>query len=171
MYRERKQFRFSSVIRQTPGAFAIISGGAQYPDIDGVIRLYQTPNGVLTVTEIYGLPISFNSCQSRIFAIHIHEGAFCSGNAADQFYNVGSHYNPYGCPHPYHSGDMPPLFTSGNMAFSAFLTDRFRIEEIIGKTVIIHDRPDDFTTQPAGNAGNKIACGEIQPNTRRIFRI
>ncbi len=42
------------------------------------------------------------------------------------------------------------------------LTDRFRIEEIIGGTVVIHDAPDDFHTQPSGNAGAKIACGVIQ---------
>ena len=43
-----------------------------------------------------------------------------------------------------------------------FLTNRFRVEEILGKTVIIHDSPDDFTSQPAGNAGKKIACGMIR---------
>ena len=41
-------------------------------------------------------------------------------------------------------------------------TDRFCVEEIIGKTVIIHNDPDDFHTQPAGNAGKKIACGVIR---------
>lgn len=42
------------------------------------------------------------------------------------------------------------------------LTNRFNIEEIIGKVVIIHDKPDDFVTQPSGNSGTKIACGEIK---------
>jgi Cu-Zn family superoxide dismutase len=42
------------------------------------------------------------------------------------------------------------------------LSNRFSIEEIIGRTVIIHDAPDDFRTQPSGNAGMKIACGVIQ---------
>jgi len=41
------------------------------------------------------------------------------------------------------------------------LTDKFTVEEIIGKTIIIHNMPDDFTSQPAGNAGQKIACGII----------
>ena len=49
----------------------------------------------------------------------------------------------------------------GCLAFLAFITDRFTANEVIGKTVIIHDSPDDFTTQPSGNAGNKIACGII----------
>lgn len=42
------------------------------------------------------------------------------------------------------------------------LSNRFSIEEIIGRTVIIHDAPDDFRTQPSGNAGMKIAYGVIQ---------
>ena len=42
------------------------------------------------------------------------------------------------------------------------LLNKFSINEIIGKTVIIHDMPDDFTTQPSGNSGTKIACGVIQ---------
>lgn len=42
------------------------------------------------------------------------------------------------------------------------LTDRFRVRDIIGRTVVIHSGPDDFHTQPAGNAGEKIACGVIR---------
>jgi len=42
------------------------------------------------------------------------------------------------------------------------LSDRFCVKEIIGRTVIIHSSPDDFYTQPSGNAGTKIACGVIQ---------
>lgn len=49
-------------------------------------------------------------------------------------------------------------------ALSIFLTNRFRVEEIIGRTIVIHASPDDFKTQPAGNAGEKIACGVIKPS-------
>ena len=45
-----------------------------------------------------------------------------------------------------------------------FLTDRFTIDEIINRTIVIHDMPDDFITQPSGNSGNKIACGIIVNN-------
>ena len=41
------------------------------------------------------------------------------------------------------------------------LVNKFNIEDILGKVVIIHDMPDDFTTQPSGNSGTKIACGKI----------
>ena len=113
------------------------------------------------MADIFGLPVSAEPCQSNVFAFHIHGGSSCSGNETDPFANAGTHYNPKGCPHPHHAGDLPPLFGVGNRAFLAVLTDRFTVNEVVGKTVIIHDRPDDFTTQPSGNAGNKIACGII----------
>ena len=42
------------------------------------------------------------------------------------------------------------------------LIGKLKIKDIIGKTIIIHDKPDDFTTQPSGNSGKKIACGVIK---------
>ena len=71
------------------------------------------------------------------------------------------------CNHPYHAGDLPPLFSANGLGFSAFLTNRFVAEEIKGKTIIIHSNPDDFTTQPSGNSGIKIACGVIS-SLRRV---
>lgn len=42
------------------------------------------------------------------------------------------------------------------------LLDKIKINDIIGRVIIIHDMPDDFTTQPSGNSGAKIACGRIE---------
>lgn len=42
------------------------------------------------------------------------------------------------------------------------LINKFKIKDILGKVIIIHDSPDDFTTQPSGNSGTKIACGKIK---------
>ena len=78
------------------------------------------------------------------------------------FANTMGRYNPDMCMHPYHAGDMPPLFANNGHAFMMFLTDRFTINEIIGKTIILHSEPDDFHSQPSGNSGNKIACGVIE---------
>ncbi len=60
------------------------------------------------------------------------------------------------------NGDLPPLIENNGYAYMSVLLNKFSINEIIGKTVIIHDMPDDFTTQPSGNSGTKIACGVIQ---------
>ena len=64
--------------------------------------------------------------------------------------------------HPKHAGDLPPLMGCQGNAYLAVKTDRFIVHDIIGKTVVIHSDPDDFHTQPAGNAGKKIACGVIR---------
>ena len=60
---------------------------------------------------------------------------------------------------------MPVLFGNNGFAWMLFLTNRFMPEDIIGRTVVIHSLPDDFHTQPSGNSGEKIACGEIVENT------
>lgn len=86
----------------------------------------------------------------------------CRGNEEDAFAGAGGHYNPERGKHPYHAGDLLPLFANNGHAFSIFLTDNFFVEEVIGRTVIVHAGVDDFTSQPAGNAGSKIACGKIE---------
>lgn len=144
-------------------AVAIIKGSTAYPSIRGLIRFYQTDMGVYVVVYVSGLPRTDEVCRSPIFAIHIHDGSSCEGRGEkDAFPMSGTHYNPKNCEHPYHAGDMPPLFSADGTAMSSFLTNRFRVREIIGKTVIIHGGFDDFKTQPSGNSGEKIACGVIQ---------
>ena len=88
-------------------------------------------------------------------------GSSCTGNREDEFTNTKMHYNPNNCPHPYHVGDLPPLIENNGYAYMSVLLNKFRIKDIIGRTLIIHDMPDDFTSQPSGNAGKKIACGRI----------
>ncbi len=161
-YRRKNNFEYKRMIGGEPNAIANVRGGSNYPAVGGKVEFYHTPFGVLVSADIHGLPVSQERCGNDIFAFHIHGGELCSGNNEDEFADAGTHYNPDGCPHPYHRGDMPPLFTSGKKAFLSFLTDRFTVDEIIGKTVIIHDKPDDFTNQPSGNSGMKIACGEIE---------
>ena len=157
---------FTGVLSGVPNAVAMISGSANYPDVKGVVRLYQTAHGVIVSAQIKGLPRGKGNCASPIFAFHIHEGEECTGNASDPFANVRMHYDPYSCPHPYHAGDLPPLFGANGYAYSVFLTDRFSLESVIGRTVVIHSHLDDFSSQPAGNAGEKLACGKIVPTRR-----
>ncbi len=149
-------------IRKRPFAFAKIKGSSVYPLIYGIVYFYKTRAGVLVSMQLQGLPTSDDVCQKPIFAVHIHSGSSCTGNDTDPFADALTHYNPADCAHPYHAGDMPPIFGANGLGFSAFLTNRFSADEIIGKTVIIHSNPDDFTTQPSGNSGVKIACGVIE---------
>ena len=155
-----------SILQKLPEAVAVMNGSVQHRQINGTVKFYQARRGVLVVADIMGLPISEGTCGGNIFAFHIHGGMSCTGNDEDPFADAGVHYNPDNCPHPYHAGDMPPLFAVGGEAFLAFVTDRFDVNEILGKTVIIHDGVDDFTSQPSGNAGNKIACGLISSVSR-----
>lgn len=141
-------------------AIAYVYGSAQYPHLQGRVTFHQIQDGVVVTAEVHGLPTG-EKCETGVFGFHIHQGMNCSGNEKDPFADTGGHYNTTDCPHPYHSGDLPPLFSNNGYAFMSVLTNRFSVKEIIGKTIIIHEKPDDFTTQPSGNSGAKIACGEI----------
>lgn len=156
----------SVIVGRRANAAAFIDGSEKYKSIHGRVLFYELCSSVIVRTEITGLPKASNECNDPVFAFHIHGGTSCTGNAEDAFANAGSHYNPNDCLHPYHAGDMPPLFGVNGNAFLIFLTDRFSIPEVIGKAVIIHARPDDFMTQPSGNSGEKIACGIIRPTVR-----
>ena len=138
-----------------PDAVARIGGGEQAPCLKGSVKFYQLPGGVLVEAELTGLPCD---PPSGFFAFHIHEGGACSGK---DFADTGGHYNPRNSAHPNHAGDLPPLLSSNGRAFLTVLTDRFCVKDVIGRTVVIHGGPDDFHTQPSGDAGTKIACGLI----------
>lgn len=155
-----------SILRGRPQARADLTGGGDYPGVRGTVRFYQTDRGVVVRAEIGGLPQGEAPCQGRVFGFHIHAGTDCGGSSEEPFANAMSHFDPGGCQHPYHAGDLPPLFGSGGLAIAVFLTDRFSAEEVIGRTVIVHDHPDDLTTQPSGNSGTKIACGVIRRTPR-----
>ena len=149
------------IISKYNTAHADIKGSKKYPNINGYIDFKETKEGVLLTTRIHGLPTS-KKCNGRFFGFHIHEGSSCTGNLEDDFANVGMHYNPTNCPHPLHVGDLPPLIENNGSAYMVVLINKFKIKDIIGRAIIIHDKPDDFTSQPSGNSGTKIACGIIK---------
>jgi Cu-Zn family superoxide dismutase len=122
-------------------------------------------NGIVTfVAKIAGL-------QPGIHAIHIHEKSDCS--AADGS-SAGGHWNPTFKKHgkwgegEYHKGDIGNFIAdekgNGTITFS---TNEWSIggedptKDILGKGLIVHQGADDFTTQPAGNAGARVACSAI----------
>ena len=102
--------------------------------------------------------------------LHIHEVGDCS--SGDGMSTKG-HFNPHGKPHGHHAsperhaGDLPALRASkdGRGKVEADL-DTITVTpgpgSIIGRGLIVHADPDDYKTQPTGNAGARIACGVIQ---------
>lgn len=144
----------SSVINENPQAFAIIRGQT----IEGTVCFYPCLKGTTIIYEIKGLPKS-QDCVGGIFGFHIHAGETC-GNAP--YENTKGHFNPKDCPHPYHLGDLPPIFATKGKAWATIYIDKFKPKDIIGRTVVIHAHADDMHSQPAGNSGEKIACGKIE---------
>ena len=161
-YCSHSDLHLSSILCSRAQAAAVIRGSEKYPDVLGTVLFYQTHEGVIVFAEICGLPDVQRPCYEGIFGFHIHQGTDCEGNMKDPFADAMQHFDLANCAHPYHAGDLPPLCGNKGLAISAFLTNRFSVDEIVGRTVIIHNNPDDFVTQPSGNSGTKIACGEIK---------
>ena len=103
-------------------------------------------------------------------AFHVHEKGDCSSGDG---MSAGGHYNPAGKPHgsmgkgEHHAGDMPNLRSdSYGIAEARFEVPGVSIggsaADIVGKGLIVHRDPDDYKSQPAGNAGPRLACAVIQ---------
>jgi Cu-Zn family superoxide dismutase len=103
---------------------------------------------------------------------HVHEKGDCSSGDG---MSTGGHFNPLGKPHAHfgtperHAGDLPALKAdaSGNASLTVEL-DVITVAEsptsVVGRGLIVHALPDDYKTQPTGNAGARIACGVIVSN-------
>lgn len=147
-------------------ALARIKGGNIYPDIDGVVHFREVDCGTQVSIEVYGLPMYRPGTEDMDpigpFGFHVHEYGICKiTNPDSPFESAGGHYNPYDEPHGNHAGDFPVLFSNDGYARMSFFTNKFKPEDVIGRSVIIHQNPDDYRTQPAGDAGKRIACGVI----------
>ncbi len=147
-------------------AIAHMEGSDLAPDVHGTVKFLGIADGCWVEAEIFGLPDFAegmeNSPQVGPFGFHIHERDTCGSIHSDTpFEAAGGHWNPDGEPHGNHAGDFPVLFSNGGTAKMLFFTNRFFPEEIIGRSVVIHQSPDDYKTQPSGNGGKRIACGSI----------
>jgi Cu-Zn family superoxide dismutase len=149
-----------------PKAIANIRGGPLRPQIQGVVIFYKVKSGTWVCVEVRGLPPYKRAAngQSPIgpHGFHIHEFGSCEvGDPENPFQGAGGHWNPTNQPHGNHAGDMPVLFSNNGYAKMCFFTNAFIPDDVIGKAVIIHQNPDDYRSQPAGNAGKRLACGVI----------
>lgn len=152
-------FLIDALANDRPKAMAWVADNKNNPQTSGLVKFYQPSNGgILVEAEFFGLPDSSRMENSNFYAMHIHNSSDCGNN----FSNVGSHFNPGNLSHPFHAGDLPPLLSNQGYAWTAFYDRRITIDDIIGKSVVIHSNTDDFTSQPSGNPGRVIACGDIR---------
>lgn len=136
-------------------AVAQLRGDITCPNIHATVEFTQKTNGVLVALRAEGLP------PNKVLGFHIHNGVSCRSTDELPFAEAQGHYNPTGAEHPYHAGDLPPIFSNNGTAYMTLLTNRFTVREIAGKAIIIHGGRDDFTTQPDGASGERLACGII----------
>lgn len=148
-------------------AKAKVKGSPLRPQIHGVVYFFEIPGGTIVYANILGLPL-FKPAQNDQEPIgphgfHIHEFGNCEiGDPENPFQAAGGHWNPTNQPHGNHAGDLPVLFSMDGIGVLQFFTNKFSVKDVIGKSIIIHQNPDDFRTQPAGNAGKRLACGIIK---------
>jgi Cu-Zn family superoxide dismutase len=102
-------------------------------------------------------------------AFHVHDKGDCSSGDG---MSTGGHFNPAGKPHgpqssDHHAGDMPSLKSdAGGNASASFELSGVTVggggADLVGRGLIVHRDPDDFKTQPTGNAGPRVACAVIK---------
>jgi Cu-Zn family superoxide dismutase len=129
----------------------------------GTVMFHQHRDAVMVHARISGLK------ANQEHGFHVHEKGDCSSGDG---MSTGGHFNPLGKPHGHHgsgekhAGDLPSLkadadgkvdvrFQVAGISIGSGATD------IVGKGLIVHAQPDDYKTQPTGNAGARIACAVI----------
>jgi Cu-Zn family superoxide dismutase len=148
------------------GAKAYLKGGPLAPGINGVVTFMDVSGGTVVCVSVTGLP-QYQPAENGKppvgpHGFHIHNNGSCEiGDPNDPFKAAGEHWNPDNQPHGNHAGDFPVLFSNNGFANMCFFTNRFKVADILGKAVIIHQSPDDYRSQPAGDAGKRLACGVI----------
>jgi superoxide dismutase, Cu-Zn family len=146
-----------------PSAKAILEP-TQGNTASGTATFTQKGNRVQVVADVRGLK------PNQEHGFHVHDKGDCSSGDG---MSTGGHFNPLSKPHAHpssadrHAGDMLALKAdaSGNASASVEV-DTITVAEgptsVVGRGLIVHAQPDDYRTQPTGNAGARIACGVIR---------
>lgn len=132
----------------------------------GEARLQQTPNGVL-------LKLDLRNATPGAHALHIHGVGRCEGPG---FKSAGDHFAPGGKKHGFlnkqgpHAGDLPNLDvpSTGQLSVEHLVKDvtlesgPASLLDADGSAIVIHASKDDYSSDPAGNAGDRIVCGAVR---------
>lgn len=128
----------------------------------GTVTFTQDGSEVRVHAQVSGLK------PGAVHGFHVHEKGDCgSGDGM----STGGHFNPTGKPHgpqdtDHHAGDMPSLkaddYGNANTTFELKGVGVGSGNDLVGKGLIVHRDPDDYKTQPTGNAGPRIACAVIR---------
>lgn len=129
---------------------------------NGSVRFKQEGDNVLVMATVHNL------APGTVHGFHLHEKGDCE---SDDGMSAGGHFNPDGKPHgpqdgAHHAGDMPALKADANgVASATFVLRGVTVSagphSVLGKGLIVHKDPDDYTTQPTGGSGARIACGVV----------
>ena len=149
-----------STAKQAVANLASASGSL----VSGKVTVMPMTGGVHLTGTVGGLP------ANSTHGFHIHEKGDCS--AADAS-SAGPHFNPSAAQHgkaesgAHHAGDMDNVVANAegvvnlNVHVSGVTLGGGASNDIAGRALVVHAAPDDYTSQPAGNAGARVACGVI----------
>lgn len=153
---EAKKARASASMEAASGTN--VTGEATFVEEDGKVRF----------------ELSVKNVSPGVHAVHLHEKGDCGAEDAS---SAGGHWNPTMKPHgkrgsggSYHKGDVGNMEVGDdgkgtlNLLVEGWSIGGADSTNVLGKSVIIHDKADDFTSQPSGNAGSRISCGVIKRN-------
>lgn len=133
--------------------------------VSGKLTLMPMGGGVHVTGEIGGLK------PGGVHGFHIHETGDCSAVDAS---SAGGHFNPRNRAHgragqgAHHAGDADNLTADArgvarvDRHFAFVSLGGGGATDVVGRAVVVHAAPDDYLSQPAGNAGARIACGVIR---------
>ncbi|SDH20374.1 superoxide dismutase family protein [Pelagibacterium luteolum] len=131
----------------------------------GTATLTATTKGVLIEIEVGGLP------SDQWVAFHVHETGNCNHETDHE--SAGDHFNPSTVEHGYltetgpHAGDMPNQYVPADGVLRAQVLNPFVMLDdgeasIVGRALMIHAGADDYSTQPSGDAGDRLACAVVE---------
>ncbi len=155
----------SSSNKAVTHAMATLSGTKPDTVVTGSLHFYQEGSKVKMT-----LDITVTSKANQSVAVHFHD----HGDCGDMGKGAMGHWNPTGSNHgkwgsaSFHSGDIGNISLDANGHGSLELeTDLWSLggdakTDILNRAVIIHSGVDDYTTQPTGNAGERIGCAVIK---------